>query len=1562
MATITTLAGGEIPSVGSGPDNSIDTIITATGSVFTWTSPDGNRITLIGTFVYGGGTGAAPTSGTVSEMRYDHGDNGSDDMTVDYGGLPIAVDPDMFAANSITWSNPWFQGNDTFQLDGTVFATIPIFARFAADGGSDSNVMGSDMLTITGAGTYVADVSAANNDGFVAPSDTITVNSTLGVVKVSGDIDSLNTNNSGLNRTLTFGDDVMDDNSPNSALEHILIGDIITGSSIGSNYILNTGSDTITGKFNSVRIVGDVEEIEGDFITLNGGADIITGSDQADFLIGDLDFFRPTVATSNQVNGGNDTINGAEGNDTIVGDVRELSSSNVLAGGDDTIDGGEGNDTIYGDYETALAGSTIISGGDDDLSGGDGNDMLFGQEGNDTLEGGAGNDTLDGGAGTDTASYENATLGVNVSLRQQGVAQSTNLGLDTLESIENLTGGAFADRLSGDSGDNVLDGGANFDFVTYEDASAGVNVSLALQGSSQNTIGDGNDLLIGFENLVGSAFNDTLTGDSSGNTIEGGDGNDTMDGGASSDILSYRLSSAGVTVDLSLQGIAQNTGGAGIDTISNFENLSGSDFADNLTGDAGANSILAFNGNDTINAGAGQDNVSGGVGDDTFIDTENGASGNTDIYNGGTGIDTLVATSIAWSNITEFNLTTGFQTVSGGIQRDQLIDIENLTISGNATLTGDAENNVLTADDSQGAGNNSINGMNGNDTIVGGLGDDTLNGGDGDDTIFGGTGLVDNVNSGVDTINGGAGNDTVIYSRTSSGTLDVDSNDGGDDIDTFVLQNIIGTRLVDLALGAWTTGNINVQGSVRGTLVNFENVTVSGDVHVRGDAGNNVITATDPTGTNFIEGGLGDDTLDGGGGTDTAIFSGDFEDYTFTAISGGFTISGLDGTDTVLNFENFQFDDITVSATVLATPQIRGTSNPDTLGGTAGDDVILGLEDDDNISALGGNDIVFGGDGDDTINASNGGDTLIGGSGDDTLIGGAGGDVIDGGSNTGVGDTASYSNSNAAVNVNLGADTASGGHATGDDLNDIENLFGSVHADTLTGDGSANTINGFNGNDTIDGGGGDDELIGGNGNDTFISGSGADDMNGGSGAGDTADYSGSGSGVDVGVDNAAVNIGGDAQGDSLLGIENLIGTNFDDTLTGNTTRNNIQGGTGDDTISSSSNVDTVNGGAGDDLIIGGRGADILDGGTNTAAGDTVSYSNSDLRVTVDLDTGGGTGSATGSGHGTGDVLTNFENIFGSRFNDSLTGDSGNNEINGFLGNDDIFGEGGNDNLLGGSGNDNINGGTGNDTMMGGAGLDTFIYTTLAFGQDTITGWQNGSDMLDFTALGLDENGFTITQDGADTLITLNSDNAQTVRLAGINANTINGNDFVDLPAAPIRVPDTVTTPEPPEEDGGGYRASDPVQTLSGSEQGGYGTAEREIETLSIDGNGGYLASDPIEALVLNELANGGGYLASDDGIETLSGNEQGGFWTGDPVQTLSGNEQGGYGTAEREIETLSIDGNGGYRASDDIIDTLSADGHGGYLVSDATIVTLAIDDPGGYLVPDTDDSEFAFIM
>ena len=321
-----------------------------------------------------------------------------------------------------------------------------------------------------------------------------------------------------------------------------------------------TGNDVIIGSSRTDVLIGGLGAD-----TLDGGA----GNDTASYASASAAVtVSLAIATAQNTGGaGTDTLTNFENlfgsgfNDFLTGDA----NANVLTGdaGNDTLDGGLGQDTAA--YTNASAGvtvslliagaqNTVGSGSDtlisiEDLSGSAFNDTLIGNSGanklsggagSDTLIGGLGDDALDGGDGLDTASYATAASGVSVSLAIVGAQNTLSAGIDTLISIENLTGSAFNDTLTGNSGDNVLtgglgndtlDGGEGLDTASYATATSGVSVSLAAVGA-QNTVSAGLDTLIGIENLTGSAFGDTLTGDAGNNILSGGAGVDTLIGGA----------------------------------------------------------------------------------------------------------------------------------------------------------------------------------------------------------------------------------------------------------------------------------------------------------------------------------------------------------------------------------------------------------------------------------------------------------------------------------------------------------------------------------------------------------------------------------------------------------------------------------------------------------------------------------------------------------------------------------------------------------------------------------------------------------------------------------------------------------------------------------------------------------------------------------------------------------------------------------------------------------------------------------------------------------------------
>ncbi|MDO9637680.1 MAG: Hint domain-containing protein [Pseudotabrizicola sp.] len=245
---------------------------------------------------------------------------------------------------------------------------------------------------------------------------------------------------------------------------------------------------------------------------------------------------------------------------------------------------------------------------------------------------------------------------------------------------------------------------------------------------------------------------------------------------------------------------------------------------------------------------------------------------------------------------------------------------------------------------------------------------------------------------------------------------------------------------------------------------------------------------------------------------------------------------------------------------------ITGNGLSNTLTGTNEADRIDAYGGNDVVNAGGGNDTVFGGTGNDTLNGQDGDDILYGEDGADRLFGGAGNDTLYGGADA---DSLEGGIGNDHLYGGTGNDTLNG--QDGDDI-----LYGEAGADRLFGGAGNDTLYGGADADSLDGGLGDDLLDGGAGNDTLIGGGGTD----------TVTYASETAAVNVNL-NTGVATGSSSGTDSLSSIENIVGTGFNDTLTGSNDANLIDGGAGNDLINAGAGNDTVFGGAGNDTIIGG---------------------------------------------------------------------------------------------------------------------------------------------------------------------------------------------------------------------------------------------------------------------------------------------------------------------------------------------------------------------------------------
>ncbi|MEI5682326.1 calcium-binding protein [Mesorhizobium sp. CGMCC 1.15528] len=245
------------------------------------------------------------------------------------------------------------------------------------------------------------------------------------------------------------------------------------------------------------------------------------------------------------------------------------------------------------------------------------------------------------------------------------------------------------------------------------------------------------------------------------------------------------------------------------------------------------------------------------------------------------------------------------------------------------------------------------------------------------------------------------------------------------------------------------------------------------------------------------------------------------------------------------------------------------------------------------------------------------------------------------------------------------------------------------------------------GDDEINGLGGDDLLMGWTGNDVLNGGQGADVLIGGIlnvslGVGtvelagnDTASYTGSSAGVTInlsetgdneleilgltlGLQDVTIGHGGDAEGDTLAGIDNLIGSAHADSLTGNEKNNRLEGGGGNDFLDGAAGNDTMLGGAGNDTYV-------------------VSSTGDQLIEAV--------------GEGTDTVRVAFSWTLGANLERLLLQGAENLTGNGNTLNNTLVGNDGKNILRGGDGNDTLNGGKGTDTLLGGAGRDTFVFNS-----------------------------------------------------------------------------------------------------------------------------------------------------------------------------------------------------------------------------------------------------------
>jgi Ca2+-binding RTX toxin-like protein len=394
------------------------------------------------------------------------------------------------------------------------------------------------------------------------------------------------------------------------------------------------------------------------------------------------------------------------------------------------------------------------------------------------------------------------------------------------------------------------------------------------------------------------------------------------------------------------------------------------------------------------------------------------------------------------------------------------------------------------------------------------------------------------------------------------------------------------------------------------------------------------------------------------------------------------------------------------------------------------------------------------------LTGTSGSDSLTGAAGSDTLNGSAGADAMTGGDGNdhyyvdNAGDVVTETN---AVLATGGNDTVYSALSTYTLGANIENgRIVATGAANLTGNPLSNVLYAGSGNNVLDGAGGND----------------------------TVSYAFATVGVTVSLAIATAQATGGSGSDTLISIENLTGSSFNDNLTGNAGNNILDGGLGNDlfhyTLGSGNDVITDTGG--EDGIELGDSLDLLYSGWNIyrSSNDLIIDFHGQGRITVRDQYLGLPIVETLAWSDDALPYTFSNSLTASPGNDALIGTSSGEVINGGGGDDLIFGNAGNDTLSGGDGDDELNGGSGDDSLYGGAGDDHFSGQG---GQDVIDGG-DGEDEVEysFESGGVIINFSGVTQNVAGHLLA----NGRVLHADGVTEDTltsiedVHGTNFADV--------------------------------------------------------------------------------------------------------------------------------------------------------------------------------------
>ncbi len=882
-------------------------------------------------------------------------------------------------------------------------------------------------------------------------------------------------------------------------------------------------------------------------------------------------------------------------------------------------------------------------------------DTLIASEGDDTLFGDGGNDRLEGNFGNDI-----------------------------------INGGDGDDIIVDSGGDDNIKAGAGNDVVH-----AGPGLDLVLGGSGQDFIFLGTDM--GSEVFAGEG-NDFIYGNKNAERILGNEGNDWIETG---------------TFD--------GAPGDNFDEVFAHDGIDGHDV---FLGDGGFDEFIGEGGDDIMVGSAGRGKMVGMSGFDWATYKDNTLGVNADL--------SIPIVFDEAPNLPENAALDEYESVEGlsGTKFNDVLAGTDDVAADRAPLsqggTTGYRGSVLTAEgialikglqDLLGAG---VTSFDGGDIILGGDGSDLIRGNGGDDIIDGDkwldvqigvfaandtnhTGTPLELHNSMTTLaarmfNGTINPGQLSIVRTIRNSADQPDSDGVADVDIAVYSGVrSGYTFNRNADGSYTVRDIDLENGDDGTdrVINIEYLRF---------ADQDVLIANSPaTGLPTLTGSENVITANTSGIGD-ANGLGAFRYRWEFSTNGGTTWNTIQGATqqsyTVPDSRIGQFIRVVVnftdgagnqeSLTSAMTARIGSNNLNDNYIGTTGPNLINGRAGSDTLSGLEGDDVINGGSGNDVITGVAGDDVLNGGSGNDNINGGDGNDTIDGGT---------------------GTNTLSGGAGNDVFMYDI-NDGGTTS--TISGGADVDTIN------VSDSGQGSETL-----GVTFTtrltlieSATVAADVERvvadlGSGNADTLEYSANSAAVtvDLGAGTASGFV-------SIAGIENVRGSNANDTLIGNTDANLLDGRGG---------ADTMKGMGGNDTYIVDNAGDVVDESASGSGGvDTVQTALAGYTLSAGVEnlqyTGGGAFTGTGNAQ-----------------NNVMTAGNGSDNLSGLDGNDTLNGEGGNDTMDGGIGNDVIDGGSGLDRMTGGAGADTFVFDdddtgNSAATRDVITDFVRGTDRINIDAI------------------------------------------------------------------------------------------------------------------------------------------------------------------------------------------------------------------------------------